>query len=130
MKQISIALFFLLLAFAAWGQGSSCQELLKMEKEFSRKLPMTVDEVTTLVELSVNCETKIVKYVKHLSVDGTTLAKGFAERKQRQYLNLHCNKNGLATHGWTATDYVYDKNMDLLMKLVATPQNCNQRDDS
>ena len=104
--------FFIALAFAASfsvsAKDSDCEELLRVESEMSKKLPFSVDEVTSVVELSVNCTTRIVKYVKHLSVEKSQLAEGFAERKQRQYVNLHCNNQGLATRGWNAVDYVYD----------------------
>lgn len=123
MKHL-IILTLLFLHFTAHAESQQCNELLQLEKEYSRKLPNKIDEVTTLVELSVNCETKIVKYVKHLSVDGGLLAKGFKKRKQRHYLNLHCNKEGLATNGWTARDYIYDKHMNLLIKLEANPNMC------
>ena len=111
----------------AQAQEPQCTELLQLEREYAKKLPLQIDEATTLVELSVNCTTKIVKYVKHLSVSGDMLAAGFRDRKQRQYLNLHCNKQGLAASGWTARDYIYDKNMQLLMKMEATPGMCNER---
>lgn len=113
--------------FAA--EDAMCRDFLQMETDMSKKLPMKVDEITTLVEFAVNCETKIVKYVKHLSVDGSALANGFVDRKQRQYVNLHCNRVGLATLGWTSTDYVYDRDLNLIMKLIATPESCHQRND-
>lgn len=110
-------------------ESSMCREFLLLETDISKKLPMKVDEITTLVEFAVNCETKIVKYVKHLSVGGSALASGFADRKQRQYLNLHCNKEGLATLGWTSIDNIYDKDMNLIMRLIAAPENCLQRNN-
>jgi len=126
MKSIFV---FLLLCFTVTGhaQEYSCNSFLEFEKEYSTKLPMKIDAVTTLVELSVNCETKIVKYVKHLSVSAEALAKGFAQRKQRQYLNVHCNKQGHASYGWSSIDYVYDKDVSLVMKLEASPHMCRSR---
>ena len=84
-------------------QDFACTEFLELEKQYANKLPMQIDEATTIVEVSVNCTTRIVKYVKHLSVNANQLASGFAKRKQRQYLNLYCNSQGLATNGWTGT---------------------------
>lgn len=101
-----------------------CDELLTFEKEMSSKLPLQVDEVTQVVEVRVNCELKSVTYIKHLSVDKDELAIGVADRKQRQYINLHCNNEGLARSGWHVNDYIYDKNLELLMKLKANPEDC------
>ncbi len=122
-------LVILLLCFANLGfaQEYSCSSFLEIEKDFSERLPMKVDEITTLVEFSVNCETKIVKYIKHLSVERSSLASGFQQRKQRQYLNVHCNKQGLASHGWSSADFVYDRNMGLMLELKATPALCASR---
>ena len=121
----------LLLLFTSlvWGQDYTCEEMLAVEKDFSQKLPLQVDDVTTLVEVSVNCETKVVKYVKHIAVKGNVLDDGFQERKQRQYLNLHCNKQGFARFGWTAMDFIYDMDMNLIMQLRASPESCPDRDD-
>ena len=102
-----------------------CEKFLAQVRDVSKKLPIMVDEVTKVVELSVNCETRIVKYVRHLIVTEDRLAKGFAERKQRQHRNLNCNKEGVAKAGWTAVDYVYDSNFKLLTKLTTTPQDCD-----
>ena len=123
MRKLIISLAALI-TFPCLAQDSECNELLKLEKQFAAKLPMQIDEATTLVEVSVNCTTRIVKYVKHLSVGTDQLATGFAQRKQRQHANLHCNSKGLATNGWTAVDYIYDNQLSLAVKLETHPSMC------
>ena len=105
---------------------TECDEMLKIERDLSSRLPMQVDEVTTVVELAVNCEFRRIKYVKHLSVSTSELAAGFLERKQRQHINLHCNKIGLATVGWTVSDSINDKDAKWVGTLVTTPQDCKR----
>ena len=105
--------------------GLDCVDARVAENEMAKKLPQKVDEFTTLVEFSVNCDTETVKYVKHLSVDASALPTGAAERKQRQHTNLHCNRQGLASQeGWTVLDYVYDVNAQLVVALRTTPAMC------
>lgn len=126
MKLLALQIFFLASSFA-FAEDSECTGFLALEKDMARKLPMQVDEATTVVEFSVNCMTRTIKYVKHLSVPVSTLAEGFEQRKQRQYINLHCNQQGLATMGWTSRDYIYDKDLVLVMKLEATPSMCDDQ---
>jgi hypothetical protein len=110
----------------SFGADTECDEMIKMERDFSQKLPMQVDDVTTVVELAVNCEFRRIKYVKNLSVGASELAAGFLERKQRQHINLHCNKIGLATVGWTVSDSINDKESKWIGTLVTTPQDCKR----
>lgn len=118
-------LTILVLSGGAKAAGLNCSEALAMEDYFAKQLPMQVDEVTTVVEVSVNCTNRSIKYVKHLSIPVNILAEGFADRKQRQHNNIHCNGQGLARAGWTALDYVFDSDMTLIMKLKTTPEKCN-----
>jgi hypothetical protein len=124
MMKLAIFIFATFFSLPSFAQDFACAELLKVEKEFSAKLPIQIDEVTTLVEVGVNCTTKIVKYVKHLSVNRNQLVSGFAKRKQRQHINLHCNSQGLATKGWAAMDYIYDSELSLVVKLETQPSMC------
>lgn len=103
-----------------------CKELLKLEKKMAKSLPKKISNVTTVVEMSVNCDTKVVKYVKHMTTPKSIFPKGMVERKQRQHTNLHCNKVGLATNGWTALDQVFDVNLDLVMELITRPSDCTE----
>lgn len=115
----------LITSMTAHASDDQCNQLVALERDMGKKLPVQIDEVTTVVELSVNCTTRVVKFVKHLSISGDELEEGFKERKQRQYVNLQCNRQGLATKGWASTDYIYDKNLVLLMNLKATPAMCH-----
>jgi hypothetical protein len=125
-----LAIFSLLLAVtsgAAWAaEDSQCSVLLEQERDLAAKLPVQIDEVTRLVEFSVNCETKVIKFVRHLSVKAQDLPVGVQERKQRQYRNIQCNREGVATHGWTALDYTYDKELQLVTKLIVSPVDCQK----
>jgi hypothetical protein len=105
-------------------EDPSCDALTKFAKDTSKALPKKIDEVTRLVELTVNCETRIVKYVKHLSIDVSGLAKGAEQRKQEQYISLHCNQDGLARQGWNVWDYIYDSKQNLVITLKASPKDC------
>jgi hypothetical protein len=124
MKAVAFILVFLF-STSALAQDATCEELIKAEKQLSAVLPKQTDEITTLVEVAVNCTTRILKYVKHLSLSTDQLASGAVERKQRQHTNLHCNSQGLARiYGWTVVDFVYDNEITLIMKLETRPSMC------
>lgn len=112
----------------AASSSSTCQELVKYGARVSKGLPTKIDKYTTLIKFTVNCETKVVKYIKQLAVTKSDLAKGFKVRKQRQHTNLHCSKKGLASaFGWTAAETIYDQNTNLLASFVTTPAMCRGR---
>jgi hypothetical protein len=126
MKTI-ITLGLLLFSGISYAQDQECMDFIAAEKVYANKLPIQIDEITTVVQLTVNCSTKIVKYVKRVEASSDDMAEGFRYRKQRQHLNLHCNNQGIASLGWTVWDYIYDRDMQLLMKLEATPAMCSDR---
>jgi hypothetical protein len=103
-----------------------CDEALKAEKAYAAKLPIKIDEVTTLVQFSVFCDSTTVKYVKHLSLEARPLNLDMQEDEQRQHTNLHCKENGLASAaGWTVREYWYDVNMELIAEFKTTPDMCS-----
>lgn len=107
--------------------GSICGELLAFEEDTNRTLPRPVDEATELIQVRVNCDNQTVAYTKRLLLDPATLAEGWQERKQRQYVQLHCNAQGLASvAGWNAMDVLLDPAYNYLLTLKATPADCNQ----
>jgi hypothetical protein len=104
-----------------------CAELVAFEEQTNPTLPRPIDEATELVQVRVNCETQTVSYTKRLLVDLASLADGWQERKQRQYVQLHCNAQGLASvSGWNAMDVFFDREFNYLATFHATPQDCSQ----
>lgn len=75
--KVSALLIFVLGSSFAFAEDIECAEFLALESDIAKKLPMQVDEATVIVEFSVNCTTRIIKHVKHLSVPGSVLAEGF-----------------------------------------------------
>ena len=107
-------------------KSERCSAFLDFESEFSKTLPIKIDEATELIQLSVNCATSTIKYSKLILVDESRLADGSKSRKQRQHTQLHCNANGLSsTEGWTAMDVIFDKDFKYLTTLTTSPANCN-----
>jgi len=105
--------------------ADTCTELMDFEKEINATLPRRVDEVTELVQVKVNCETRTVSYTKRLLIETGDLAAGWQERKQHQYVQLHCNAQGLASvTQWNAMDVFFDPNYRYVITLRATPQDC------
>lgn len=102
-----------------------CAELLALEEQTNPTLPRPIDEATELVQVRVNCETRTVSYTKRLLLDPASLADGWQVRKQRQYVQLHCNAQGLASaSGWNAMDIFFGPEYNYLITLHATPQDC------
>ena len=108
----------------ALAQSPECVQLKQLESSLLANLPVSVDELTDLVGLNVNCDQREVHFVKHLRVPASALEEGIEATKQQQYRSLHCNNNGFATRGWTARDYIYDNQLELVMSLRATPRMC------
>jgi hypothetical protein len=109
------------------GPGDLCRELMAFEEEVNRTLPRQIDEATELVQVKVNCETKSVAYTKRLLVEVAALAEGWEDRKQRQYVQLHCNDQGLASvNGWSAMDVFFDHQLSYVITLKASPKDCDR----
>ena len=96
-------------------------------EQISPTLPRAIDETTELAQVKVNCEKKTVAYTKRLLVDPAIMADGWKERKQRQYVQLHCNAQGLASvSGWNVMDTIFDPDYNYLVTLEARPEDCIQ----
>lgn len=108
----------------AFAQDIECQQLKALEQDLLLNLPVTVDEVTSLVGLHVNCTAREIQFVKRLTVSARELDKKVVARKQAQYVALHCNRDGFALKGWTTRDYIYDRDLLLVMELHASPDKC------
>ena len=112
-------------AHAGASDADFCAFITKLESDFAKKMPMKVDERTTAIAMTVNCQTKVQVWKKQISVTAEDLASGWEERKQRQHSQLHCNRQGLAsTIGWTVIDNWYDKDFSLIATLKTTPSSC------
>ena len=107
--------------------GSPMLEILKyFESKINKTLPRKIDDITELIQLSVNCETTIMKYSKAILVDESLFAEGWKSRKQRQHTQLHCNAAGLTSkEGWTAVDVWFDRDFGYLTTLTTSPTDCN-----
>lgn len=102
-----------------------CDEALEAEKAYAARLPLKVDELTTLVQFSVYCDSTTVRYVKHVSLDASPLDVDKQADEQRQHTELHCEQDGLASAaGWTVREYWYDVNMELIAEFTTTPDMC------
>lgn len=102
-----------------------CAAFMGMEADLNPKLPRPIDETTDLVQIRVNCETKTFAYTKRLTVDPAALAEGWQERNQRQYVQLHCNAEGLASLAkWTAMDLLYGPDFEYIVTFTARPKDC------
>ena len=123
---ISIIIFFTICS-KSWAEDESerCLGFRDYEKTINAELPRKIDNYTELVSLSVNCTTKIIKYTKRILAYDSEMAEGWRERKQRQHILLHCNKNGLSsTIGWNAQDDMYDIDYNFLVTLFSSPDDC------
>ncbi len=124
MKFISI--LFLFLFTSPSYADEICDELRGLEAQWNSNLPKKIDEYTELVQILVNCETRVVSYRKRILANKDLLPSGIYERKQRQHTLLHCNRNGLASNsGWIAMDVIVDINFSYLCNYSAKyPRNC------
>ena len=124
----SIFFLFLALPISVLAQSDEelCKEFTQFEQDINKKLPMKVDEVTTVIQIKINCETKTQVFTKQLSIAKEDLAKGWELRKQRQHSQLHCNKNGMASNfKWTVIDNIFDQDFNLIGILKTKPLDCN-----
>jgi hypothetical protein len=118
---IALLTFSPVLAMAA-----TCSELMGFENDVNHTLPRQIDEATELIQVRVNCETKAISYTKRLLIQPSDLADGWQTRKQRQYVQLHCNAQGLASvSGWNTLDIIFDPDLNYLITLEARPKDCN-----
>ena len=130
MKKLLILLFsfFLLSSHSVFGGANSsfCSAALEYEDEINKTLPRKIDEFTEVIQISVNCDNKVLKYTKRILADESQLSEGWDTRKQRQHTQLHCNKDGMARlEGWTAMDVNFDKDYNYLITLETNPEDCN-----
>lgn len=101
-----------------------CNSLTAAATDINRTLPKRMDQITSLVQFRVNCETRIVTYARTLDIAFSELAPGWRERKQREHTELHCNASGLArTAAFTARDTLMDRNLKHV-ELVTRPKDC------
>ena len=122
---IALGLFLMSHKVFADKASPSCNEALRMEEELNKTYPQKVDNFTEIVQLSVNCDTSVIKYTKRILAYDSDLAKGWRIRKQRQHNQLHCNNQGLASKGgWTAMDVLFDKDYKNLVTLKTSPSDC------
>ena len=102
-----------------------CGVFLLLEEEMNKDLPKKVDEITELIQVKVNCENKNITYTRRILVVDSQMADGWKARKQRQWVQLMCNKDGIASQAkWTARDVMVDVNYDYLVTLTASPEDC------
>ena len=130
MKKLLLFLFsfFLLSSHSVFGGANSsfCNAALEYEDEINKTLPRKIDEFTEVIQISVNCDNKVLKYTKRILADESQLSEGWDTRKQRQHTQLHCNKDGMARlEGWTAMDVNFDKDYNYLITLETNPEDCN-----
>jgi hypothetical protein len=130
MKKLLVLLFsfFLLSSHSVFGGANSsfCNAALEYEDEINKTLPRKIDEFTEVIQISVNCDNKVLKYTKRILADESQLSEGWDTRKQRQHTQLHCNKDGMARlEGWTAMDVNFDKDYNYLITLETNPEDCN-----
>ncbi|MFV0360983.1 hypothetical protein [Tropicimonas sp.] len=119
------AFVFLSLALSAAAMAGDCDEALRFEEEINRTLPRDIDAATELVQVRVNCATRTLSYIKRIFLFPDEMAPGWQERKQRQFVQLHCNARGLASvQGWTVRDEVFDPDYNHLVTLRAAPADC------
>lgn len=126
MKIASIPALIVLLALPTPAPAAEfCDEARRLETQWNADLPKKIDEHTELIQMRVNCDTKVILYDKRILVPGESLPVGIQERKQRQYTQLHCNERGLAkSTGWSAMDVIKDINYQYLFTLKARPEDC------
>jgi hypothetical protein len=127
MKYIIILLTSLFLVSNAMAEDVSerCLAFKDFEKTINADLPKKIDNATELTSVFVNCTTKIIKYTKRVLAYDSDMAEGWRERKQRQHILLHCNKDGLSsTVGWNAQDDMYDIDYNFLVTLFSSPDDC------
>ena len=130
MKKLLVLLFSLLFlsspSILADANSSFCNAALEYEDEINKTLPRKIDEFTEVIQISVNCDNKVLKYTKRILADESQLSEGWDNRKQRQHTQLHCNKDGMARlEGWTAMDVIFDKDYNYLITLETNPEDCN-----
>lgn len=124
MKTI-IILLILFVSSISHAKDKICDEFIKIEKKLSSELPRKVDDITELIEIKVNCDTKVVQYSKRILVDTTLFKDGWKKRKQRQHTNMHCNKQGLASSlNWNAMEVLFDEKYKYLVTFRTGPNDC------
>ena len=132
MRKIKITLLTLFMSMGAWAEISheaQCKEALKVVEIF-KPFPRKIDEITELVDFSVDCDKKTIIYSKRLLVDESKLesmlTKDWETILQRHSNLLHCDANGVASKfGWNAKYVFTDKDYEHLTTHLITPEDCN-----
>ncbi len=102
-----------------------CAEATASEAELKKSLPLQVDDITILSDLTVDCAHQTITYTKRLKVDPALLGDGWIAREQRRHTDLHCKSNGLSKgSGWTAKDTLLGPDYRHAVTLVTRPSDC------
>ena len=132
MKKLTITLLTLLMSMGAWAEISheaQCKEALKAVEIF-QPLPRMLDEITELVDVSVDCDKKTNIFSKRLLVDESELesmlTKDWETILQRHSNLLNCHLNGIPPKlGWSVKYVFTDKDYEHLTTHIITPEDCN-----
>lgn len=83
-----------------------------------------IDEITELVQVQVNCDTKTVSSTKRV-FGLSSLSDGWQETIQRHHTQRACNKQGVASQlQWSLRDVIVDENYNYAATFIATPSDC------
>lgn len=104
---------------------ATCKEFSEFAEETNSQTPLTVDNSTELILVTVHCESKIITYKKRIFAHTSVLLGGWEARKQLQNTQLHCNKIGLSrTLGWIARDEIYNNDYTFAATFTTSPEDC------
>lgn len=120
-----LLIFTVLMVSSLANADEACVKAKQLELQWNADMPKKIDEFTEIIQIIVNCDTKVFSYKKRVLAEGSKFPSAMHERKQRQHTQLHCNKDGLASvSGWTAMDVIYDVNYEYMFTLTTSPEHC------
>lgn len=93
-------------AAETFSSSAFCRALDEFSARVNQDVPATVDGITRLDGLSVQCAAKTIDILKSVNVPTSDLLEGWQERKQAQWNRSHCSGPWVAAiqNGWTVVN--------------------------
>ncbi len=120
-------MYCLLFSVNATAGINVCKEATKNAETYNRILPKKVDNITTIINYIVNCEAKVIRHEKQLSVDPKMLNRSGLMKIYKKFVVKQCT-TGYARYGWEVLEYYYDEKMVVAFIFIAKPENCKNQE--
>lgn len=108
MRKLTLTaiLFALTVGLSSVARADTCVEVRAYAKAFNQELPVKADEITTIIRLNVDCNSKVLSVLKRVSVPTTYLDNAnplWKTTAKRGFEKLICSQSeyeALTAYGW------------------------------